>query len=290
VPSRIRVSIIRVLYRYGIILCCLLLTSCGKETLIENTTQKRAVQIVVALYKHGLTATSSRESGGQGKYKVQIAARDYAQALTVIEREGLMEDPAPSMSDLTASSSFFPSSREMEALRLDYALSQEVKSLLEAISGVEHAQVLVRKRFGSKEDVSPTVSVVIRSQANAQVPEAVLTEVLKRSIPGLDADKILLSIEPGLSGSAGLGGASVTEGTSEILIPFLFNWRVPRTDYRAFAVLFLACMLLVGLVGLGLGYVLGKVRERNSRAQNDLNEQNTANPRIERPRRDLLEG
>ena len=289
-PSLDRVSIGRALQRYGIILCCILLASCGKETLIENTTQKRAVQIVVALYRQGITATSSRESGGQGKYKVQITARDYPQALAIIERDGLMEDPAPSMSDLTASSSFFPSSREMEALRLDYALSQEVKGLLEALSGVDHAQVLVRKRFGAREEVTPTVSVVIRTQANASISEAVLTEVLRRSIPGLEADKILLSIEPGVRPSEAQGVLASADGSSEMLIPFLFNWRVPRTDYKSFAALFLSCMALVGLVGLGFGYVLGKVREKRNRVQSDLAEHVAANSRIERPRRDLLEG
>jgi type III secretory pathway lipoprotein EscJ len=290
VPALDRVSIGRVLHRYGLILCCILLASCGKETLIENTTQKRAVQIVVALYKQGITATSSRESGGQGKYKVQIAARDYAQALAVIERDGLMEDPAPSMSDLTASSSFFPSSREMEALRLDYALSQEVKGLLEALSGVDHAQVLVRRRFGAREEVSPTVSVVIRTQGNANVSEAVLTEVLKRSVPGLEADRILLSIEPGVRLTDGQGSLASPNDGSEMLIPFLFNWRVPRTDYKGFALLFLSCMALVGLVGLGFGYVLGKIREKRNRPQTDLGENVNTNSRIERPRRDLLEG
>ena len=277
-----------------VVLCALVfLTACGKTTLVDNTTQKRAMQIVVALYKHGVSASTVRESGGQGKYRVEVDKNNYAQALAAIENDGLLDEPAPSFEDLTAPSSFFPASREVEALRMDYALGLEIKRILEEMSGIQHAQVMVRKRFGSREETIPSVSILLKVDAGISVDPQVVRELAQRSVPGLDPERVFISVDQTVPGtiSEEAAGALNTQGKISYvpLVPFVFHWRVPKDDYTGFALLFLACIFLIGLVSVGFGYALGQIRGRRVRSAENGDVSSTIN-RIDRSRRDLLEG
>lgn len=267
-----------------------LLSGCGKKTLVENTTQKRAMQIVVALYRQGVAANAIRESGGQGKYRVEVEDHDYARALATIDRGGLLDEPAPTFEELTASSSFFPPSREVEALRLDHALALEVKGLLEQLGGVEHAEVVVRKRFGSRNETPPSVSVVLRVQQGAAMSEQAIIDVVLRSVPGLEPERIFITTEqaPDVQSGSSVHGATHTDGSLSYvpLVPFVFKWRVPKDDYASFAGMFLVSMFLAGSLCLFLGYVLGQVRGRKAAESGDVD----GPARLERPKRDLLEG
>lgn len=274
-------------------LLLLVFAGCGKTTLVDNTSQKRAMQIVVALYKHGLSATTSRETGGQDRYRVEIDENHYAQALAAIERDGLLDDPAPSFEELTASSSFFPASREVEALRMDYALAVEMKRVLEEMPGIERAQVLVRKRFGSKEETIPSVSILLRTTPEAIVDEHAVRDLAHRSVPGLADDRVFITKEqlgsPSPSGSQ--TGALNDDGSISYvpLVPFIFKWRVPKDDYTGFALLFLSCFFLIGVVSVMFGYMVGQIRGRRQRIH-EGGETLTLGNRNERPKRDLLEG
>lgn len=270
-----------------------LLSGCGKTTVVENTSQKRATQIVIALYKQGISASSTRESGGQGKYRVEVDQQDYATALATIERNGLLDEPAPTFEELTASSSFFPPSREVEALRMDHALALEVKGLLEELSGVEHAEVLVRKRFGSHEDYAPSVSVVLRLQPGAAITESAVADVVRRAIPGIDAEKIFVSTEKNEDAASASQAQGVVNRDGSLsyvpLVPFVFKWRVPKDDYKGFAILFLFCIFLAGTLCLVFGYAVGQMRA-SRRYQSGENGDASGTNRIERQKRDLLEG
>jgi type III secretory pathway lipoprotein EscJ len=273
------------LFRLTILCLLLILTGCSRQSVIDSTTQKRAVQVVVALQKRGITATIQRESGGQGKYSVSVKSSDYATALSIVESESLMEEPAPSVQELTSGSSFFPPSREMEALRLDHALAREVQMLIEELGGVSSARVVVRKRFSDRAQTSPSVSVVVRTEPGAQVAEPMISEIITRTIPGLATEHLLITIES--SNQSATEASSVINAPGDYLVPFIFNWRVPRDDYRGFAILFLGLMTLVGFFGIGLGMFVGARRARSLKDGGD-NQEST--PRIERQRRDLLEG
>ena len=269
------------------------LIGCGKSALVENTTQKRAMQIVVALHKQGLVASASKESGGQGKYRVEVDESSYAQALEVVEREGLLDDPAPSFEELTSSSSFFPASREVEALRLDYALGLETKRLLEDLPGIEHAQVLVRKRYAAKDEMPPSVSAVLRLNGVADVVEPVVVELIMRSVPGVAKEQIFVSMEQPTKFESAPGAEGVINRGGKVsyvpLVPFVFSWRVPRDDYAGFAALFLTCIFAVGVVSVLFGYAIAQFYGSKKVKNHEITDIAPAVSRLERTRRDLLE-
>ncbi len=279
-------------YTAALALLLLFMTGCGKTTLVDNATQKRAMQIVVALYKHGLSATTARETGAQDRYRVEIDEGHYAQALAAIERDGLLDDPAPSFEELTSSSSFFPASREVEALRMDYALAVEMKRVLEEMPGIARAQVLVRKRFGSKEETIPSVSILLRAAAGAAIDEHAVRELAHRSVPGLSNDRVFLSIERSQDGAPTGAEAGAVNDSGDVsyvpLVPFIFKWRVPKDDYTGFALLFLSCLFLIGIVSVMFGYMVGQIKGRRQRGHE--NGDALAIGQRERPKRDLLEG
>jgi type III secretory pathway lipoprotein EscJ len=275
-----------------IIVICLI-AGCGKQTLIENISQKRAMQIVVLLHKQGLSASASKETGGQGKYFVEVDAQSHAHALEIIQSEGLFDEPAPSFEELTTSSSFFPASREVEALRLDYALSIDIKRLLEDLPGIEHAQVLVRKRFGSKDQIPPSVSVVLKLDGIAQVNQELVSALIARSVPGVSGEQIFISMEQARSIDMPQGNEGVLNQGGKVsyvpLVPFVFKWRVPKDDYVGFASLFLVCIFAVGALSVLFGYALAKVRSGDNQKKQESSENNSSAYKIERPKRDLLE-
>lgn len=227
------------------------LSGCGDSSVADGLAQRDANEIVAALRARGIEASTEKERGAKGRYTVSVSSDRFGEAAAALTELGLPAEQKLSFGELVAPSGILPSSREVEALRLDRAAAAEIEALLSQHPGVASAGVIVRMR-ATQSGESPAVSVVVQKRAGDALDEAAVREIVVRAVPGIRPEGIVLMIaeqRPAPVAAQGSGGS---------LVPFLVFWRVPQDDYGGLSVLLLG--LLVGITALaGLaGYIYGQ--------------------------------
>jgi type III secretory pathway lipoprotein EscJ len=240
-----------------LIVCTLLIGGCSRSPVADDVGQKEANEIVSILRERDIEATVEKLKGGRGRYSVQVASKDFGESVSILASLGLPEEKKASFSDLVAQSGILPSSREVEALRLDRASAAELEELLKGLPGVVAASVVVRSH-GLASGVMPSVSAVVQTHPGKVLSSEEVRTLLARTVPGLKSEEIVLSI--GEQGSPrGKFGASerpITE--TQQLVPFLRIWKVPKDQYAGLATLVVGLIFLVGAIAGLVGYVLGQ--------------------------------
>ena len=224
---------------------------CGDSPVADDLAQREANQIVAELRDHGIEAVTDKERGSKGRYSVSVPSAKFGEAASILSELGLPSEKQPSFIDLVAPSGLLPSSREVEALRLDRAAASEVEILLGQHPAVASVGAVVRVRSIQSGD-SPSVSVVIQKRAGSQLDEPPLREIIARAVPGMKPENIVVTIAEQRALPASHSG-----DTSE-LVPFLVFWRVPQGDYGGLSLILLG--LLVGISALAgvAGYIYGQ--------------------------------
>jgi type III secretion protein J len=231
------------------VLCgfALVLAGCSSTPVADDVNQREANEIVAVLGKNKIQASLVKGRGSRARYSVVVQESDFANAAAVLSRLGLPADKKPSFQDLTAGNGIIPPSREVEALRLDRAISSELEDIFRARSDIASASVLVRMHSREASE-RPTVTVVVQSAADGSLDTAEVREIARRAVPGIQNDDVYVSVE-----RADVGAESVPE-----LVPFLGWWRVRAEDHAGLVSL---VVFLVGLAGVlaGLtGYIIGQ--------------------------------
>lgn len=249
-----RRSLLALLFAAGIAL-----SACGDSSVADGLAQRDANEIVAALRARGIEASTEKERGAKGRYTVSVSSDRFGEAAAALTDLGLPADQKLSFGELVAPSGILPSSREVEALRLDRASAAEIEALLSQHPGVASAGVIVRMRAAQPGEssavspaVSPAVSVVVQKRAGDNLDESAVREIVTRAVPGIRPEGIVLMIAEQRPAPV------VAEGSGASLVPFLVFWRVPQDDYGGLSLLLLG--LLVGITALaGLaGYIYGQ--------------------------------
>lgn len=287
-------SFSRVHVRYGmvslikptLILVCfsLFLSACNSSKELQGGLDGRqSIDAFVALQRAGISAEREKtSSGNQERYRVTVAARDYARALEILHEYGIPRNSEQTIESLIQPQTFAPAAQEMSELRADYALELRVERLLLALPGIVDARVLVRAHLGGADlkketNDKPSASVVIRYVSpSGNLPFAVneVKEIVAQAVSGLRPDDILINVSramiPGESGlfsvSAGDGG-----GDSKAVKPQmkrLLGFRVPEEDLEKALVQLVLYLLLFCIAGGILGYVWAMVRARRQLGRN----------------------
>jgi type III secretory pathway lipoprotein EscJ len=223
------------------VLCgfALVLAGCSSTPVADDVNQREANEIVAVLGKNKIQASLVKGRGSRARYSVVVQESDFANAAAVLSRLGLPADKKPSFQDLTAGNGIIPPSREVEALRLDRAISSELEDIFRARSDIASASVLVRMHSREASE-RPTVDT------------AEVREIARRAVPGIQNDDVYVSVAKAVE-RADVGAESVPE-----LVPFLGWWRVRAEDHAGLVSL---VVFLVGLAGVlaGLtGYIIGQ--------------------------------
>jgi len=268
-----------------------LLAGCGSVPVAQDITQQQSHEIVALLAQHGISATAARETGGQGRYRIEVDGEHYTQAISLLHRHGLPGESKPSFSELVQPHGLLPNSREMEALRLDHAIATEIEETLASHPAILSARAIVRLNF-LREGSGPAVSVVAQSRAGAAVTGEALAGIVRRAVPGVAPENIVISVEPAAGASAVTGevGAWNQDGAviAVPLVPFILGWRVPRDDYNALVLALLGILVLIAGIGGVLGYWWGWSHSTRGGFEAGQGE-GARQLRIERVRRDLPE-
>ena len=273
----------------------LFFSGCSSTPVVQDLTQNQANEVVAALTSQGIEAIAKKESGGRGLYSVQIPAEQYAEAVSLLHERGLPSEPRPSMNDLLASQGIIPSSREMEALRLDYALGTQVEEELESLPNVQQARCVVRLNF-LKNAQTPSVSIVVQHrQGTNPLAAETITDLVQRAIPGVNKNNISLALgdAPELSHSNGSPSEGISRENGAVhkvpLVSFLWLWRVPADEYTELALLFSGALIVVGIAAAGLGYWTCMYHRTRDTVETNLPEVFPKSLRLDRVRKDLPE-
>ncbi len=159
-----------------LLLSSALLCGCNTVAVQDELTQEQATEIVAALSSQGVSAFAQRETGGRGRYRVEVKRGAYSDAIQILHERGLPSESRATFSELIAPRGLVPDSREIEALRLDRALAAELEEALENNPAVASARVVVRvssvpMEFAGEAERSG-VSVSLRIRPGTEVTES----------------------------------------------------------------------------------------------------------------------
>lgn len=237
------------------LLTCLLTASvlgCRESQVADDLAQRDANRIVAELRSRGIEAVTSKERGAKGRYSVSVPSSRFGDAAMILNDLGLPGEAKPSFADLVAASGILPSSREVEAMRLDRASAAEVESLLAEHPAVVSVGAIVRMRSLQGSD-APSVSVIIQKREGSALDELAVRDIVLRSVPGMKPEALMVTIAEQRPAPTLVGIPA-----ADSLVPFLVFWRVPQEDYGGLSILLLGLLAAIsGLAALG-GYIFGQ--------------------------------
>lgn len=269
------------------------LAGCGGTPVSQDLTQNEANEIVAMLTSQGISAVSKREVGGRGFYSVEIRDDRYPEAISLLHAKGLPRERSPWVKEILSSQGIIPSSREIESLRLDYALGAQIEDILRTHPAVSAARVIVRMN-SIKEGEEPSAVAVVQIRSGAKVAVEEFPQLILGSVPGLKLEHIKV-VQGDVKDEGGKKHVTVgvtDEGTYLLqvpLVPFLFFWRVPQSEYTGLALTILGVLFIVGAMGIGLGYWSGLYRQSQKPIESELPMVLSKSTKIERVTKEFRE-
>ncbi len=244
------------------------LVGCNYVPVAEDLSQRQANEVIAALNDRGIGSYAERGTGSRANYKVEVKRGFYSQAKSVLFELQLPSEDKLTFADLTTQKGLVPNSREIESLRVDRALAVQVEDLLNAISQVQEARVVVRAK-SLETGQSPSVSVVIKERKGTVVDPAEVVRIVSKTVPGINIDQISLYKAQQYDSKVVVSDSGVYNAAGKVvavpLTPFLHSYRVPEGDYNGLAITFAAFLVLTGAIGFLVGRWLGLVKDAEKR-------------------------
>jgi type III secretory pathway lipoprotein EscJ len=234
------------------------LGGCSSAPVADDVPQREANEIVSVLRDRGIDAQLQKQKGGKGRYAVVVSEGDFGAAAAVLSSLGLPAERRPYFYDLVSQSGILPSSREVESLRLDRATAAELEDLLKGHPAIAASSVVVRSH-GLESGMNPSVSAVVQTKVGMNVPPAEIRQLVARTVPGLKADDVVLSVSEQVNLLSKQDSLQpLAEQSGKGVVPFLLFWRVPEDQYAGLAGLVVGLLLLMGILCGLAGYILGQ--------------------------------
>ena len=175
----------------------LLASGCDKETrLNSNLEETQANLIVAALLDAGITCRKT--PGEEGTWNVLCSEAKFAQAVNLLERQGLPREPRQGIGEVFKKTGMISSPSE-ERIRFMDALAQDIARTISMIEGVVDARVhvvLPENDPFARNTLPSSAAVAIRSRWNADITDLVpsVKALVKNAIEGLQYEKIQVTI------------------------------------------------------------------------------------------------
>lgn len=229
------------------------LQGCSVE-LYTGLDERGANEIVAALARQGIPA--EREPSKDGKITVTIPQGRFADAMAVLEENGLPRQDFETLGEVFKSEGLVSSPVE-ERARMIYGLSQDLSRTISDIDGVLSARVhlvLPENDPLRQKAVPSSASVFIRYRESVAMADLIpqVKMLVANGVAGLSYDNVSVVLVP-------VPAMSQTDGNSRGYVSFLGLWLHPDS-------LAVAMWLVYGLfaVALGLaGFLFLLVRRRN---------------------------
>ncbi|NBW39742.1 hypothetical protein EBR25_01930 [bacterium] len=256
-------------YCFAAVVMSLLMMGCSDVPVAEDISQDQAREVVAVLSKNGIEASFTRKRRGVGNFLVEVAPRDFSTAIRILHEKGIPESSRSEVLSTLSTSSFLPDSRMVEAVRLDFARSLQIESLLENLPDVASARVVLRlhsERPAKKTNTDDLqvvkedrgASVVLKVKDASLAPRSEIQALLQSIIPELEADRIHLAIFSHEPEGEGVSEASL-DGEKFDWVELFFGWKVAAADYPAIVLSLLGVLVLVAVAGIFGGYWFGVI-------------------------------
>ena len=175
----------------------LLLAGCDKEaTLHSGLGERQANLVMAALLDSGISCRKT--PGEEGTWNVLCSEAKFAQAVNLLERQGLPREPRQGIGEVFKKTGMISSPSE-ERIRFMDALAQDIARTISMIEGVVDARVhvvLPENDPFARNALPSSAAVAIRSRWNADITDLVpsVKALVKNAIEGLQYEKIQVTI------------------------------------------------------------------------------------------------
>jgi type III secretion protein J len=238
-----------------VVLCAVLLSACEAD-LYSNLDQKQANDIVAALGHHGIAAT--RQVGKSGRLTVSIDQSRFADAVRILNEQGLPKEDFSSLGDVFKKDGLVASPVQ-ERAQMIFALSQELSRTVSSIDGVLSARVhlVLPENDPLQQRLIPSsASVFIRHFANVPISDLIpqIKTLVANGIAGLSYDKVSVVLIPVAAPDRGDADAAA-------LASFFGLWLHQESLSRAKWLIYGLLAVILALAA-GLGWALWLPRRR----------------------------
>ena len=181
----------------AVALAAMLLAGCDKEaTLHSGLGERQANLVMAALLDAGITCRKT--PGEEGTWNVLCSEAKFAQAVNLLERQGLPREPRQGIGEVFKKTGMISSPSE-ERIRFMDALAQDIARTISMIEGVVDARVhvvLPENDPFARNTLPSSAAVAIRSRWNADITDLVpsVKALVKNAIEGLQYEKIQVTI------------------------------------------------------------------------------------------------
>ena len=178
-------------------LAAMLLAGCDKEaTLHSGLGERQANLVMAALLDSGISCRKT--PGEEGTWNVLCSEAKFAQAVNLLERQGLPREPRQGIGEVFKKTGMISSPSE-ERIRFMDALAQDLARTISMIEGVVDARVhvvLPENDPFARNALPSSAAVAIRSRWNADITDLVpsVKALVKNAIEGLQYEKIQVTI------------------------------------------------------------------------------------------------
>lgn len=181
----------------AVALAAMLLAGCDKEaTLHSGLGERQANLVMAALLDAGISCRKT--PGEEGTWNVICSEAKFAQAVNLLERQGLPREPRQGIGEVFKKTGMISSPSE-ERIRFMDALAQDIARTISMIEGVVDARVhvvLPENDPFARNTLPSSAAVAIRSRWNADITDLVpsVKALVKNAIEGLQYEKIQVTI------------------------------------------------------------------------------------------------
>ena len=181
----------------AVALAAMLLAGCDKEaTLHSGLGERQANLVMAALLDAGITCRKT--PGEEGTWNVLCSEAKFAQAVNLLERQGLPREPRQGIGEVFKKTGMISSPSE-ERIHFMDALAQDIARTISMIEGVVDARVhvvLPENDPFARNALPSSAAVAIRSRWNADITDLVpsVKALVKNAIEGLQYEKIQVTI------------------------------------------------------------------------------------------------
>ena len=181
----------------AVALAAMLLAGCDKEaTLHSGLGERQANLVMAALLDAGISC--HKEPGEEGTWNVLCTEDRFAEAVNLLERQGLPRRPRQGIGEVFKKTGMISSPSE-ERIRFMDALAQDLARTISMIDGVVDARVhvvLPENDPFARNALPSSAAVAIRSRWNADITDLVpsVKALVKNAIEGLQYEKIQVTI------------------------------------------------------------------------------------------------
>ena len=174
-----------------------LFAGCDTQTTLHaNLDERQANLVMAALLDNGIPCT--KVPGDEGAWTVTVAENRFAQAVNLLEKQGLPRRDYQGLGEVFKKSGMISSPSE-ERIRFMDALAQDLSRTIASIDGVVDARVhivLPENDPFARNTLPSSAAVAVRSRWDADVSEYVpaIKGLVKNAIEGLAYDKIMVTV------------------------------------------------------------------------------------------------